>query len=154
MGLIFALPLLFLATAALLAVRTTPTDLPTSRIDLLVGLLGYPAACAAIYLTLGRDISSNLLRVAVILSPGLLAGAITRRMWCATLPPIAWIAFFLVTYLGDPRCSACGEEDWLGLGVTTIFFIALPAAGIVLTGIGLGKLVANAKSRRPRRRDE
>jgi hypothetical protein len=115
---------------------TRPSGLRARLTRVLLGVVGYPAAIALIWvLQPNSDLTFGL--VALFAVPGVVFGALVGRLWILSVPAVAAGVWLLVRYLGDPGCvHNCGEDDtWPVIVLMTTFFAVLPAVFSLLLGI-------------------
>jgi hypothetical protein len=128
--------------------ETDPSALRARLTRVLLGVLGYPAAIALIWvLQPNSDLTFGL--VALFMVPGVVFGALVGRLWIVSVPAVAAGAWLLVRYLGDPGCvHNCGEDDtWPVIVLMTTFFAVLPAVFSLLLGILARNLLGPAVER-------
>jgi len=118
---------------------------PASSLQLLGGTVGILAAYGVVYLlSTGTDLNAAF--VVIFALPGLLLGALIRRLWMISVPIAAATVLLAVAYLNDPTCAACGEDTWSTIIASTSLFLVAPAAFSIELGILVRNLLTRLQS--------
>jgi hypothetical protein len=154
-GLVVVLCLTPLFALAAAAQRSMPRgDRPDRRgvrvARILAGVVGYPAASTGIYLLIGGS-GSYALTVVAVVAPGLLFGALVRRLWIAVVPLVGAAVAYTIGYVSDPSCAGCGEREWFSIVVGGLIFVVAPAIFTLLLGILVRNLLTTLRAQPFRR---